>query len=186
MNIQEVKFKRGDKMITEGSTDKFILIVIEGQCEVYIGTTKVRECTRGEVLGLIGAVTGAPRTATVLATTDVRAVRVRVDDLAGLTQDMKRSEAFLKAVIESLVEALRDSARTVDRLVQSIRKEVASQRTYHAFLRKCFRDIEDLASASQDATKHSILIQVRKADRSLDNLMESMAEFERSVSIPDR
>lgn len=186
MNIQEVKFKRGEKMILEGSTDRFILIIIEGQCEVYIGTTKVRDCSRGEVLGLIGAVTGAPRTATVLASTDVRAARVKVDDLAGLTQDLKRSETFLKAVIESLVEALRDSARTVDHLSQSMRKEVTSQRAYHSFLRRCVKDIENLASASQDATKNSILIQVRKADKSLDNLIESMSEFERSVSNPDK
>jgi CRP-like cAMP-binding protein len=81
-------FVRGDVMTRQGAVAHWLYLVIEGEAEVYFeGVGGVREfvtnLAAGNVFGEMGMMTGAPRSATVIARTDVVCYRL---DKAGFAE----------------------------------------------------------------------------------------------------
>ena len=75
------QFAKGEVISKQGATAHWLYIVVSGQAEVYMelpggGRGVLRELERGSFFGEMGLMTGAPRSATVMAKTDVECYRV--------------------------------------------------------------------------------------------------------------
>jgi CRP-like cAMP-binding protein/small-conductance mechanosensitive channel len=75
------QFAKGEAISKQGATAHWLYIVVSGQAEVYMelpgGERRVlRNLERGSFFGEMGLMTGAPRSATVMAKTDVECYRV--------------------------------------------------------------------------------------------------------------
>jgi CRP/FNR family transcriptional regulator, cyclic AMP receptor protein len=61
----------GRKLITAGDYAVEILLVLSGTASCYVGTRQVASFATGDFFGEVAALCGGPRTATVIATTDM-------------------------------------------------------------------------------------------------------------------
>lgn len=74
------QFAKGEIISKQGATAHWLYIVVSGQAEVYMeapgGKRVLRDLERGSFFGEMGLMTGAPRSATVMAKSDVECYRV--------------------------------------------------------------------------------------------------------------
>ncbi len=81
-NITQVDYKGLEKVVTMGEKGDSMFIVIEGLLDVYVHNdmegqdVKVGHITSGQFFGEIALLTGKPRSATVIASTDVVAYEI--------------------------------------------------------------------------------------------------------------
>ncbi|HEY5994335.1 MAG TPA: mechanosensitive ion channel family protein, partial [Gallionellaceae bacterium] len=78
------QFARGDIISKQGATAHWLYVIISGEAEVYLelpggGKHVLRDLGRGSFFGEMGLMTGAQRSATVMAKTDVECYRVDKD-----------------------------------------------------------------------------------------------------------
>jgi CRP-like cAMP-binding protein len=72
----ELDFKEGKKLTTEGASGREFFVIVEGTAEVTKGRRKVRMLSDGDFFGEISLITRMPRTATVTTVSPVRALVV--------------------------------------------------------------------------------------------------------------
>ncbi|HUF54917.1 MAG TPA: cyclic nucleotide-binding domain-containing protein [Dehalococcoidia bacterium] len=75
-DLESVRFSPGQVLMAEGEAGDALYVVAEGTLEVTQAGNSVRELGPGDYAGEVALLTGRPRTATVTATTEVRAYRV--------------------------------------------------------------------------------------------------------------
>ena len=97
------QYDEGDIIIEEGGTDNEVYTLLSGSANVLVGDTQVGEIKRDEIFGAIAALTGTPRTAKVVATSECSVLVVASDRFQDLLE--KRPDTVTK-----LVE---DMARTI-------------------------------------------------------------------------
>jgi CRP-like cAMP-binding protein/small-conductance mechanosensitive channel len=78
------QFARGDIISKQGASAHWLYIIISGEAEVYLevaggGKHVLRDLGRNSFFGEMGLMTGAPRSASVMAKTDVECYRVDKD-----------------------------------------------------------------------------------------------------------
>jgi small-conductance mechanosensitive channel/CRP-like cAMP-binding protein len=84
-------FSRGDTMTRQGNVAHWLYILVAGEAEVVLetgsgGRTKVGVLPAGSLFGEMGLMTGAPRTATVIALSDVECYRLDKASFATILQ----------------------------------------------------------------------------------------------------
>lgn len=72
IRTDELAIAEGRTLAREGKTGREFFVLVEGKVRVAKGGRKLAELGAGDWFGEIALVTGAPRTATVTATTPVR------------------------------------------------------------------------------------------------------------------
>ena len=101
-------FPAGQRIITEDSTDRNAYIIEKGLVEITMGGDLVDNLlgtmAKGSIFGEISLVDGGPRTATVVALTNVTAV---VIPLKVYLEKTEKADPFLTALIRVLVKNLR-------------------------------------------------------------------------------
>jgi CRP-like cAMP-binding protein len=70
----EIDFVAGRRLTKESAPGAEIVVLVEGTAEVRQGDEVINQIGAGEFVGEIALVTGQPRTATVVATSPVRAL----------------------------------------------------------------------------------------------------------------
>jgi hypothetical protein len=96
------EYAEGDVIIREGDSDTEVFTLLSGSAQAMIGDTVVGEINTDEIFGAIAALTGTPRTASIIATTDCTAlvvqsdrfrnlITVRPDTVTKLVEDMART-----------------------------------------------------------------------------------------------
>jgi CRP-like cAMP-binding protein len=79
-NVRMVEFGRGDPLIREHDTTDSLFVIVSGQVAVSIedgsGDRQVANLGPGEIVGEMSLLTGAPRAATVTATSPTKALEV--------------------------------------------------------------------------------------------------------------
>ena len=96
-------YKAGDILTFEGSNDKHLFILYQGELGIYKGDlllTTVNE--KGAVLGEMGAILNHPRTATIKAMSDSTVVNMEFD----LEEIIKTQPDLALKIIRSLAERL--------------------------------------------------------------------------------
>ena len=72
----EIDLREGKEMTREGAPGREFFVILEGSADVRKGGRKVNSLQPGDFFGEIALVTSVPRTATVAATSPVRALVV--------------------------------------------------------------------------------------------------------------
>ena len=83
----EIDLSAGRKLTTENAEGQEFVVIIDGHAEVKKGEDKIAELDAGDFFGEIALLTGGPRTATVLATTNVHALVIEGHAFRRLLED---------------------------------------------------------------------------------------------------
>lgn len=99
----ELDFKEGKALTTEGAAGREFFIIVEGTAEVSRGRRKLRTMSDGDFFGEISLITKLPRTATVTTVSPVRALVVTDRSFRSL---LERQPAIQHKVLSALGERL--------------------------------------------------------------------------------
>jgi CRP-like cAMP-binding protein len=100
----ELRFAAGEKLARQGENGHEFMVIVEGTARVEIGGQVVATVGPGEFFGEIALLDGGPRTATVVAETDVVAQVIGQREFAGLLED---SPHLAKKLLVGLARRLR-------------------------------------------------------------------------------
>lgn len=70
----EIDLREGKELTTEGRAGREFFVLVEGEADVKKGTRRINRLGPGDFFGEISLVTRRPRTATVTATSPIRAL----------------------------------------------------------------------------------------------------------------
>jgi CRP/FNR family transcriptional regulator, cyclic AMP receptor protein len=70
----EIDLKEGKELTTEGRPGREFFVLVEGTADVKRGNRRINQMAAGDFFGEISLITQRPRTATVVATSPVRAL----------------------------------------------------------------------------------------------------------------
>lgn len=102
----EFDVRSGHVFIEHGQPAAGCFVVLDGTARVTVPDGSVFERGPGEFFGELSVLTEAPRSARVMAASDMRCLAIRRDDLLGLLEEEPTiSLSMLKAVAARLVEA---------------------------------------------------------------------------------
>ena len=127
-----VAYRRGDELMREGEPGSFAAVILEGEVDVFVtlptGPVHMATVGRNRIIGELGVFTDMPRTATVIARTDIVVARIEqhslmrlsaeypsiavaiIHELGGRLARMNRSLAYLTYAAEALGRDEFDSA----------------------------------------------------------------------------
>jgi CRP/FNR family transcriptional regulator, cyclic AMP receptor protein len=97
----ELDLPAGKEMATEGDRGREFFVLLDGEAKVKKGETRINTMKEGDFFGEIALVTKMPRTASVVATTDVRVLVITERDFDAL---LKKSPEVGRSVAEALAE----------------------------------------------------------------------------------
>jgi CRP/FNR family transcriptional regulator, cyclic AMP receptor protein len=105
---KEVDHRQGAILAREGDTGVGFFLILDGVAEVKVGGHHVRDMSRGDFFGEISLLEGGPRTATVIAATEMR--------LLALTQWVfkrlvEQNPNIASKMLKIMAQRLRTSAR---------------------------------------------------------------------------
>ena len=100
------QFPKGTHLIREGDIGDAAYLLVRGRCEILRDGAIVGGLRAGEVVGEAALLTNAPRTATVIALTDI-VVRVITRD--ALEEELARSD-WMGALVRSLARRFQEVA----------------------------------------------------------------------------
>jgi CRP/FNR family transcriptional regulator, cyclic AMP receptor protein len=99
-HTDEVELAAGAELVSEGALANELFVIVDGTVDVFEGGNKIAELGPGDVVGEIGVLKTHKRTATVTATTPVKALVIYGPELTALDKTMP--EVFTE--LESLIE----------------------------------------------------------------------------------
>jgi CRP-like cAMP-binding protein len=99
----ELDFKEGKALTTEGAAGREFFVIIEGTAEVSRGRRKLRTLSDGDFFGEISLITKLPRTATVTTVSPLRALVVTDRSFRSL---LERQPGIQTKVLSALGERL--------------------------------------------------------------------------------
>lgn len=103
-------FEPGQVIIEQGSKSGEVYNLIEGQARAYVDGVKVGEVLEEEIFGMLTAVSGAPRNASVIAETRCVVARIKPDEFVD----------YLKSKPHAVFKTIQDMAR----LITDLNKQV--------------------------------------------------------------
>jgi CRP-like cAMP-binding protein len=104
----ELRFAAGETIVQEGMLGETLFVVLEGTAKVVRGGRKVGEILPGDFFGELAAIDGGPRTASVVAETPMRVLRLFRRTLSSLWSD--EPQLVLK-VLDGVVRRVRQVQR---------------------------------------------------------------------------
>lgn len=131
-HLKYAPFAQGDVISKQGAIAHWLYIIINGDAEVSVEAADGKSHTlnvlsRGNVFGEMGMMTGAPRTANVIAKTDVECYRL---DKAGFEDIMQARPAIAEEVTHILVSRRAELDRVLQEAGEHIKpKEAHVQHT---------------------------------------------------------
>ena len=111
---KETHHHEGDSIVTEGRGGVGFHLIIDGQAHVIRGKRTVAELSSGEFFGEMALVDDAPRSASVLAATDLTTVVISKWEFRPL---VKSHPELAWKLIEHLVERVREEQTGRDALI---------------------------------------------------------------------
>ena len=99
----EIDLREGKEMTREGERGREFFVLLEGDADVRQAGKTIRKLSHGDFFGEIALVSRVPRTATVVATSPVRALVITDRAFRSL---LERSPQVQLKVLEALAERL--------------------------------------------------------------------------------
>ncbi len=108
-------YASADKVFSEGEQERAFYVIAEGSVAVTINGTRIRDLESGECFGEMEYLSGAGRSATVLANRDSTIVKVERDykEWASLPSQVRLNRAFQEVLIERLQQTSKELARAL-------------------------------------------------------------------------
>jgi CRP-like cAMP-binding protein len=103
----EVALPAGRALCEQGATGREAFVILEGSADVLINGTKVATVGPGACVGELALLDHGPRTATVVAATDVRALVIGVREFSAIIDEVP-------PITHKLLRALAARIRTLD------------------------------------------------------------------------
>ena len=103
--MQSVAFKAGETIIREGDEGDTAFYIVSGSVEVLVGSggRRVGTLETGEVFGEMCLIEPGPRSATIVAQTDVDCLETSYQEFIGSIEDNpERAVAFMKTLVRRL------------------------------------------------------------------------------------
>jgi CRP/FNR family transcriptional regulator, cyclic AMP receptor protein len=133
--MQAVAFKAGDTIISQGDEGDTAFFIVAGSVEVIIGqgaeAKSVGTLKEGEIFGEMSLIEPGPRSATVMAMTDVECLATSYEEfIAAIEDHPERAVAFMKTLVRrlrqmnELMESLGPDRRGLRRMIRDWRKSV--------------------------------------------------------------
>ena len=101
------EFESGQEIIEEGDVDTSFFVIIEGRVAVRKGRKDLDVLGQGDCFGEMGYIGGAKRTATIVAKTDVTALKITSSliDKASVNCQLRFKNVFLETMVQRLSHA---------------------------------------------------------------------------------
>ncbi|MGA9772066.1 MAG: mechanosensitive ion channel family protein [Blastocatellia bacterium] len=120
--LRAAPFVRGEAMTKQGAQAHWLYLVVDGEAEVQLDIDgkieKVATIRGGDYFGEMGLMTGEPRTATVIAQTDVKCYRLDKDALKDIlhsrpeiAEDISHTLARRRVELEAIREELNEEVK---------------------------------------------------------------------------
>jgi CRP-like cAMP-binding protein len=103
----EIDLPAGTELTRESDTGREFVVIVEGEADVKRRGRRISRLSAGDFVGEIALLTGSPRTATVTATTPVRALVLTDRAFRALLAD---SPAIAPKLLAALAERLAPAA----------------------------------------------------------------------------
>ncbi len=120
-----IEFSTGNPVITEGQTEKFLYIVLDGLVEVYLphqtpnpelereNTIELTELTKGDCFGEYGLIDDQPASASVIAIEQTKLFKISKDSFESILGSSDTiAKTIYKNLLTILVNRLRDNNAT--------------------------------------------------------------------------
>ncbi|MFC1724296.1 Crp/Fnr family transcriptional regulator [candidate division KSB1 bacterium] len=111
---EEVFFKSGDIILKEGDTDSVAYRILDGKVEVFRkgakGDVALAALEKGAIVGEMSLIDKMPRSASVKALTDVKAVKIDCDRF---TQEIKNTAPVFQELMSVFINRLRKADHTM-------------------------------------------------------------------------
>jgi CRP-like cAMP-binding protein/small-conductance mechanosensitive channel len=138
--LKYAQFAKGNIISKQGAIAHWLYIIINGEAEVYLegpngGRSSVNVLSKGNFFGEMGMMTGAPRSASVVAKTDVECYRLDKEAFAGImlarpglaeeiTHILVERRAQLDSVLHHLDEQTRQQEKSSqhNELLESVKR----------------------------------------------------------------
>lgn len=108
-------FKKGDKIIEQGQQGDSLFLIAEGVVDVQIdsgkGSLSVARLSKGQHFGEMSLLTGEPRSASVIADTDVIVYEISKHDLAPI---LKSDKTLVEKMAHQVEEKRRENLKKID------------------------------------------------------------------------
>jgi CRP/FNR family transcriptional regulator, cyclic AMP receptor protein len=105
-----VTIHSGTQIITEGEDGNTMYVILDGTARVARNGRRLATIGTGDSFGELALLTKGPRTATVVATSDIEAAVISRRQLNGLLED---APAFARKLLEALAGIVRDLDKKV-------------------------------------------------------------------------
>lgn len=109
-SMKEVNFPAGREICTEGETGTGLHVVLEGETKVLVGGRTRRKMGPGAFFGEIALLDGGPRTATVVAETDVKTIALPVWDFRSI---LKAHPTLALKMLDEVCRRVRNSEKSL-------------------------------------------------------------------------
>lgn len=105
--VRDVSFAPGEPLTEQGAPGDTFLVLLDGTAGVTQGGRHVRDLGPGDFLGEISLIDGGPRTATVVATSPIRALAI---DHEAFTTLLERHPSVRLEILMAVTARLRTYA----------------------------------------------------------------------------
>lgn len=103
--MTEVRLEEGRLLTRQGEPGRDVMLILEGSADVVRDGTKVAELGPGDFFGELAVLSGAPRTADVIATSDMVVETLNRREFMSLLDE---SAAIAKKILVGAVKRLHD------------------------------------------------------------------------------
>jgi CRP-like cAMP-binding protein len=104
----ELAFSPGERIVEEGNLGEALFVVLAGQAKVVRGGRRLGSVVPGDFFGELSALDGGPRTATIIAETPMRVLRLFRRTLLKMIEE--EPQLSLK-LLDGIVRRIRDVER---------------------------------------------------------------------------
>lgn len=130
--LQPVLYSKGENIMVQNDTANWLYILTEGSAEVWVEAggekSKVANIISPTFVGEMGLMTGAPRTATIVATSDVYSYRLHRDEFQKV---ILQRPSIIKKISEILAVREVETNATKNRLNAAAKNQKIAQTSVH-------------------------------------------------------
>ena len=130
--LQPVLYAKGENIMVQNDTANWLYILTEGSAEVWVESggknSKVADIIAPTFIGEMGLMTGAPRNATIVATTDVYSYRLHRDEFQKI---ILQRPVIIEKISEVLAVREVETNATKSRLNAAAKNQKIAQTSVH-------------------------------------------------------